>query len=54
MLIEVGFKIGKRALYSDVEYKGEKIFADVKPSRHFYNGIPAAYVVYMDFEEEAI
>jgi hypothetical protein len=53
MFIDAGFKIGSEILYSEATYNGEIVYKDVKPAKHFYrDGIPAAYVLYLDYEGE--
>jgi hypothetical protein len=51
MSLEHGYKVGVQILYSEVEYKGVKVYKDIKPNKHFHQGIPAAYVLYIDYDE---
>jgi hypothetical protein len=51
MGLDNGYKVGVQVLYSEVEFKGVKIYEEIKPSKHFYQGIPAAYILYIDYDE---
>jgi hypothetical protein len=35
MCIDAGFKIGSRILYSEAEYKGQKVYKDINQVRYF-------------------
>ena len=50
-LSKQGFTLLSTSYYDEFEYKGEKVFENVKPNRYYLNNKPALYGIYKDYTE---
>ena len=47
-MLKVGFQIADKQLLWEFEFKGKKVFQNVKASNYFVDNIPACYLIYYD------